>query len=68
MDYGLDTTFDILKLVEFSSKHGNRFEKVNQELSPMHFPGLRALSSRFVQKVYKVFWTITLSFWLCSVI
>ena len=39
----LDTTIDISKLVEFSQKHDSRFEKLKQELAPMHSPGLLKL-------------------------
>ena len=61
----LDTTFEILKLVEFSPKQDSRFEKLKQELAPMYSPGLEfcvLLGGRFVKKVYKVFWTIALFF------
>ena len=35
---GLDTIFEISKLVEFSPKHDSRFEKLKQELAPHVFP------------------------------
>ena len=68
---GLDNTFEISKLMEFSPKHGGRFEKLKQEFAPLHSPGLMfcvSLGGRFEQKVSEVFWTITLFFWLCSLI
>ena len=43
MNDSLDTTFEISKLVEFSPKHDSTFEKLKQELVPMHSPGLRVL-------------------------
>ena len=39
----LDITSKISKLVEFSPKHASRFEKLKQDLAPMHSPGLRVL-------------------------
>ena len=65
MKDSLDITFGISKLVEFSPKHDSRFEKPKQELAPMYSPGLEfcvSLVGRFMQNVYKVFWTITLFF------
>ena len=43
MKDSLDTTFGILKLVEFSPNNDSRFEKLKQELAPMYSPGLRVL-------------------------
>ena len=40
---GLDTTFEISNLVEFSSINGTRFEKLNFEKKNMHFAELRVL-------------------------
>ena len=54
---GLDTTFEISKLLEFSPKHDSRFEKLKQELAPPPpciTPGLEfcvSLGGRFVQRV-----------------
>ena len=43
MKDSLDTTFEISKLLGDSPKHDSRFEKLKQELAPMHSLGLRVL-------------------------
>ena len=43
MKDGLDLTFEISKLEKFCPKHDSRFEKLKQELAPMHSAGFRVL-------------------------